>query len=115
LKLASLAAFTLVGYFALYAWLRATDVIVLGGVVYEGATVRYRAILWDNSTTPIERLLNIDSGGEWPRSWSMKAIWPAVKVEVVLDRRKWLPWGGIRKVHMRRWSPYRAWWSDDGD
>jgi len=82
LGILGLAAFALAGYFTLYAWLRATNVVVLvrwtpsGSVFYAGRRDKHT----DSQRTD-----------EWPRSWMMKAMWPAVKLEVVLHRRGWLP------------------------
>jgi len=55
------------------------------------------AIVRDNSTIPGE-WVPIDPDGRWPRSWTMKAMWPTVKLEVALTKRRWLPWNGIRRL-----------------
>ena len=101
-RVLGLAAFALAGYFALYGWLRATDVIELIHWSYPTNWIqmpekrRYSAILRSNPAVSPERL-SINADEKWPQSWAMKAMWPAVKMEVELDRRGWMPWSGIRK------------------
>jgi len=109
-----LAAFALIGYFALYAWLRATGEIEIYGRYLQDGTLRYAvATRFDDPQERVRftyRLLRFNSGGpnkydppmlpinrfgEWPKA--MRVMWPAVKLEVALDRRGWLPGNGIPK------------------
>jgi len=99
LRLAGLAAFAIVGYFVLYAWLRATGEIRIQGWERRDGTFSYDialraesdALLFfsgfvspdDGPILPVYRL------GEW--SWAMRMMWPAARLEVALDRRGWLP------------------------
>jgi len=109
-RLVPFVAFVLIGYSALYGWLRATSRIYVEwnnsgpnrlktlygfDLDQEG----YGALVWDNPATSQEPL-SVDPGGKWPRSWTMKAMWPAVKLEVALDKLgwRWWPWGGITWV-----------------
>jgi len=99
-RLVPFVAFVLVGYFALYAWLRVTNEIELGYRVYgTGAdnpwnyADHYYAIVWMDDPPDID----IDRG-EWPRLWMMRAMWAAVKLEVALDRCGWHPWGGLPRL-----------------
>ena len=110
LGILGLATFALAGYFAFYAWLRATDVIKLytwdvkawklSDVIPEEG---YGAKVRDNSTD-IQTTINPET--KWPRSWAMRAMWPAVRLEVALHRRGWLPWSGIphHSVGVRWWG-----------
>jgi len=92
LRLAGLAAFVLAGYFALYAWLRATDAIEILHWDYGP----YIVIKWVGSATNDEALrIDSDGGGKWPRS--MRTMRPAMKLEVALDRRGWRPGGSMPK------------------
>jgi len=114
-RLAPFVAFVLVGYFALYAWLRATEEIGIQGWELRDRTFSYTIVT--RSDDQRERILHyinmidVQHGkmprkndrpvlpiyriGEWP--WVMRAMWPAVKLEVALDRRGWLPYS-IGKV-----------------
>jgi len=87
----------LVAYFGLYAWLRATNVIELWSPWKEEGS-SYLAKVQDNPEISAEYLF-IYPGGKWswPRSWTMKAMWPAANLEVALDVRGWLPWSITRE------------------
>jgi hypothetical protein len=90
-----LVAFALTGYFALYTWLRANDeIIIMFAIGYPSHNCSYVAS-WRDARGPY-----FDVDEDWPwesdtlprREWLPFAIlWPAVKVEVALDRRGWLP------------------------
>ena len=106
-----LVAFVLAGYFALYGWLRATGKIYLASfnlVNFDSPNeTRFYQVdaRFENGTIPIYAIgissnIVISSkaifiGGPWngggPRSMTMKAMWPAVKLEIALDRRGWSP------------------------
>ena len=90
LGILGLAAFALAGYFVLYAWLRATDVIEI--IRWdEGKRYRYSATLWGNPQDKLNSMLTnrFYPGEYWSKSWWMRAMWPAVRLEIALDRRGW--------------------------
>ena len=99
LRLAGLAAFVFVGYFALYGWLRVSGniKIVKWTFVSEKHPEAYAAQLWDrpNQGTSVERFKNFRMAKQ---SWKGMAMWPAMKLEAGLDRRGWLPWNGIDEM-----------------
>ena len=104
LGILGLAAFALAGYFTLYAWLRATDVIHLAHWNNGNKTDSYwtmehyiASVPMPNGPPNYAESFNIYPGGYWPQSWTMKIMWPAAKLEVALDRSGWLPGDGIRK------------------
>jgi len=96
-RLAAFLAFPLVAYFSLYAWLRATDEIRIKCWIVSGTRGSER-ITWHRYNvrtrgSPIFANGQLmDWEGQWPRSWAMRAMLPAVKLEIALDRREWLPW-----------------------
>jgi len=104
MKLVGLAAFVLLGYFALYAWLRASGEF--------GDFARYEcangscSIVYSLSVSDSDWMVSSNSffvnetwpwrsrmhsvGKKWPRGWAMVwAMWPALKLEVALDRLGW--------------------------
>ena len=110
LRIAGLAAFALAGYFSLYAYFRATGVIDLYHFKeqwagrYSGTRKlvpeRYIATMRDDPTISSEHLylyVQNEELAKWPRSWTMKTMWPAVRLEFALYRCGWLPWSGVRK------------------
>ena len=98
IRLAGLAAFVLVGYFALYAWLRATGNIVLWCAVWrvEGSAKtgsNYMIILPKLSPNCIGFIEDRrDEDWSYQPMW-IRAMWPAIKLEIALDRYVWLPQG----------------------
>jgi len=119
MRLLGLAAFALVGYLALYAWLRASGEIEFFGLKNpEGAillhyarprwvaspdlppgilSLRYSAIIRIHGRLYVRYVKPSDSydvvDGEWPRKpLMMAAMWPAVRLEAALARRGWLSW-----------------------
>ena len=101
-RIAGLAAFALVGYFALYAWLRANDEIRLYAVYewsrkaqHEDELLGYAAWVRNNPTNlPGGRFYYLHK--KWPResmTMTMTTMWPAIKLEAALARREWLPYG----------------------
>jgi len=83
----------LAGYFGLYACLRVNRMIELIHWDYNvwgwwnSDKNIYSAIVRDNPTDP--EYLPIGPDKKWPRSRTMRAMWPVVKLEVALDRRGW--------------------------
>ena len=104
-----LAAFVLVGYFALYGWCRAIKVIEISGIISRGsdetcyfAVSRFTQVIKvgrDGSQTIRRKGFLV--GRDWPReSLPFTIMYPAVKLEVALCRRGWLPSDHIRKIRL---------------
>ena len=100
-RLVPFVAFVLVGYFGLYARLRASKEIELvcwricpTGEHTKGK--RYYAVVQDDPASPFGRSM-FYVPENWPRRWEMRAMWPAVRLEVAVDGLGWLPWSGIRE------------------
>jgi len=108
LRIAPFVAFVLAGYFALYGWLRVTNVINLGRYDYppccrQSHYVEYCIIIVLREDYPRISFMVLGSGflpWIWPSSWRMRMIWPAVKLEIALDKYGGLPWSSIRKRPM---------------
>ena len=118
IRLAGLIAPALLGYFALYGWLRWTGQITThmatqsasrtGPACVEEFSMWWEGdrdtiyIVWAESKRPNYTqgtrigLLSIKYE-KWP--WIMKALWPAARLEFALSRRGWLP----------------KWWRPKGD
>ena len=104
MRLAPFVAFVLVGYFALYGWLRASDNIKIArqmgiclkhpGDCEVGGKWVYFATVWDRPDGFVF-LGNPFWITRSTQSWMVVTMWPAMKLEVGLDRRGWLPWNGI--------------------
>jgi len=103
-RLAGLAAFVLAGYFALYAWLRATGEIEFRdhrgtrseySYLLIGGGISYSAAGPSGSITKRPAYYIIDKDGchvmQQPEWW-MRVMWPAIALEIFLFQRELLPW-----------------------
>ena len=104
IRIVGLAAFALAGYLALYTWLRATREIRVVSLQHEDCSCHIIAISPSAQAgrgpsfrdhVSIDRDHIIDEV-VWPRAAAV--WWPAVRLEIVLDRRGWSPWRGFVAV-----------------
>ena len=105
IRIASLAALAIGGYLALYTWLRGTDEIRVACVDYqyydqEGTlchvvSISPAAQAGRDPSFRQHMSSDHDHGTAevaWP--WSAAVWWPAMRLEIALDRHGWSPWGG---------------------
>ena len=108
-RLAAFALFvTLAGYFGFYAILRVNDKIKLEvwtfftrpGVSRPLPPPTYRVSTWNrpNGMEPVERFEDFRLQKQ---PWALMAMWPAMRLEIELHQRGWLPWNGIRESRIR--------------
>jgi len=104
LRLAGLAAFALVGYFALYGWLRASgEIRIVRWERMNDGDINHTVEMQDRVIMSHDRNgLSFHVRDKSPR-WlvTMWTLGTVVKMEIALDRCGWAPWTEV----YRFWVP----------
>ena len=103
-RILGLAAFVLVGYFALYGWLRASgELRIVRWERMNDGDINHTAEMWDRviASHNERRGFSLHTHDK-PTRW-LVVMWTMglpMKLEVALDRCGWLPWTEVKKFQV---------------